>query len=609
VSPPSTYAAGSVPAAQIATLVHEGFETFYAEFMRLTRAARGCFDRGEHLAVQEHQKARIDLYQRYVSRTLASLTSIPRRRPQDLALWKQAHVEYARQVGARVDVEVAETFFNAITRKVFHTVGVEPEIEFLGDDPTRLPAPDVPGLMRRLPFDADLPRLMAAILRLPRPALRLRDPEGDAAWLAKRFAKQCPLLQDGGRFDHVEVCRPLFFRPKEGYVVGRVVRGDRVCPLVIPVQPRPDGMVVDGALLTEAAVMPVFSSTRSYLFVDVRKPSSLVAFLGSILPQLSPSELYIAIAHHRHGKSLIYRELVEHLQRTDDPLVIAPGIRGLVMTVFTMASYRIVFKLIRDAPAKVGMTREHVRESYRDVFRGQRVGRLADTQEFEFLAFDRARFDPECLRELLEKAPSLVRVEGSRVVIEHLYIEEKMTPLDLYLASAAEPEAEQALLDYGTAIKELAAHNIFAGDLLWKNFGVDRHGRLVLYDYDEIRPLLDCSFRSIPPARSWEEELSDQPYWAVRDNDVFPEEWLPFVAPRRPKAVREAFIGAHADLFDPAFWRGVQDDLVAGRVRVSLPYRPRLPASASASDWPRPSVTVRDWVRSSPLPGVDEGTG
>jgi isocitrate dehydrogenase kinase/phosphatase len=271
------------------------------------------------------------------------------------------------------------------------------------------------------------------------------------------------------------------------------------------------------------------------------------------------------------------------------------------MTVFTMASYRNVFKLIRDAPAKAGMTRAHVRESYRDVFRGQRVGRLADTQEFEFLAFDRARFDPACLRELLDKAPSLVRVErpsaptgdapgaaamkGERVVIEHLYIEEKMTPLDLYLARATPDAAVRALLDYGAAIKELAAHNIFAGDLLWKNFGVDRHGRLVLYDYVEIRPLLDCSFRSIPPARSWEEELSAEPCFAVRDNDVFPEEWLPFVAPRRPAELREAFMHAHADLFDPAFWHGVQQDLVGGRVRVSLPYRPR--SAEPGGDGPR----------------------
>ncbi len=568
---------------QIATLVHEGFETFYAEFMRLTRAARLHFDQCEQLAVQDLQQARIDLYHRYVARTLGSLRPITRRAPQDLALWKRAHVAYAEEVADRVDVEVAETFFNAITRKIFHTKGVEPEIEFLGHEPPRPSVAPLPGLVHRLPATDDLAALMTTILRHPRPALRWRDLEGDAAWLAKRFAEECPLLLDGGGYDHVEVLRPLFFRPREGYIVARVVRGERVCPLVIPVQPGHAGMRVDGALLREDAVMPVFNSTRSYLFVDIRQPSTLVSFLGSILPQLSPSELYIAIAHHRHGKSLIYRELVDHLRHSDDALVIAPGIRGLVMTVFTMASYRNVFKMIRDAPEKPGMTREHVLESYRDVFRGQRVGRLADTQEFEYLAFERARFDPACLLELESKASSLVKFEGDRVIIEHLYIERKMTPLDVYLVDASEAAAEAALLDYGAAIKELAAHNIFAGDLLWKNFGVDPHGRLVLYDYDEIRPLLDCNFRSIPAPRSWEEELSSRPYYAVRDNDVFPEEWQPFVAPRRPPALREAFRRAHADLFTPEYWRGIQDDLVAGRVRVSLPYTPRPPADVGVA--------------------------
>lgn len=564
-----------MPAQQLAALVHEGFDTFYAEFMRLTRGARRHFDQGDWLRLQEDQRRRIDLYQRHVSRTLDALRPITRRLGPHLPLWRRAHVAYAELAAGRPDVEVAETFFNAITRKIFHTVGVEPEIEFLGHDPPRPDPPPEPGLVRRLPVGDDLRGTLEALLRHPRPALRWRDAAGDAAWLEARVREQCPIVRDGGRIEHVEALKTLFFRPMEGYVVARVLGGGRVCPLVIPVQPHHDGMVVDGALLTEAAVMPVFSSTRSYLFVDLRTPSAVVSFLGSLLPRLTRSELYIAIAHHRHGKSLIYRELVDHLRGTDDPLVIAPGIRGLVMVVFTMPTYPNVFKIIRDHPAKAGMTREHVLESYRDVFRGQRVGRLADTQEFELVAFERARFQPACLQELLDKAPQRVRVEGDRVVVEHLYIEETMTPLDVFLADADPASAEHALLDYGTAIKELAAHNIFAGDLLWKNFGVTRFGRLVLYDYDEIRPLLDCSFRPIPPARSWEDELSSQPYWAVRDNDVFPEEWVPFVAPRRPPALREAFLQAHGDLFTAAWWRAMQEDLVAGRVRVNLPYEPR----------------------------------
>ena len=564
-----------MPAYQIASLIHEGFDTFYKEFMRLTRGARRHFDAGDWLRLQEDQRKRIDLYQRFVGRTLASLAPLTSRHPGDLALWTKAHVHYAQMVAPRVDVEVAETFFNAITRKTFNTVGVNPEIEFLENDLERHAKHLSPGLFRSFTWDDDLARVIRDLLRFPRPAVRWRDLEGDVAWVCGRIVAGCPLLREGGRPDRIDVVKTLFFRPKEGYIVARVVRGSEVAPLLIPLRSSHEGMMVDGALLTETEVMPVFSATRSYMFVDVHKPAALVDFLGSFLPALSRSELYVAIAHHRHGKSLIYRELVEHLASTTEPFIIAPGIRGLVMTVFTSADYRNVFKLIRDRPAKSGMTREHVLQSYRDVFRGQRVGRLADTQEFEFLAFERARFDDECLEELLQKAPSLVKVQGDRVVIEHLYIEEKMTPLDIYLASADLADAQRAIIDYGTAIKELAAHNIFAGDLLWKNFGVNRFGRLVCYDYDEIRPLLDCNFRQVPAAQSWEDEMSAQPYYSVRENDVFPEEWAPFVAPRRPPALREAFLDVHADMFTAQWWQGVQQDVLAGRVRVNLPYRRR----------------------------------
>lgn len=569
-----------MPAHQIASLIHEGFDTFYAAFMRLTRGARRYFDADDWLQLQEHQQRRIDLYQQYVGRTLASLTPLTSRYPQDMKLWEQAHEIYAGLAAPRIDVEVAETFFNAITRKIFNTEGVHPAIEFLDNDLQRHALHPSPGLCRTIEWSDDLEDVLEEVLWAPRPALRWRDRKGDVRWLAQKLRERCPQLCQPGAAERIEVVKTLFFRPKEGYVVARIIGPEAigpkgVMPLVIPVRSSSDGMVVDGALLCEAEVMPVFSATRSYLFIDVRKPSELTEFLGSLMPQLSLSELYIAIAHHRHGKSLIYRELVDHLLHFHDDMIIAPGVRGLVMTVFTQKSYRNVFKLIRDRPEKSGMTREHVLGSYRDVFRGQRVGRLADTQEFEFLTFERSRFEESCLAELQQKAPSLVHVRGDQVVIDHLYIEEKMTPLDIFLAQAELSQAQEAIIDYGTAIKELAAHNIFAGDLLWKNFGVDRFGRLVLYDYDEIRPLPECNFRRVPPPRSYEDEMSATPYYSVRENDVFPEEWLPFVAPRRPAALRDAFLDEHADLFTPEFWRGVQEDVLAGRVRVNLPYVPR----------------------------------
>jgi isocitrate dehydrogenase kinase/phosphatase len=566
-----------VPAFQIAALIHEGFDSFYAEFMRLTRAARGLFDAARWPALHAQSQARIDLYLTYVSKTLDAIAPLTERYPQDRALWRQAHVHFAEVVADRPDVEVAETFFNAITRKIFDTQGVNPDIEFLDSDESRYRRREVRGQLRRLEYDADLPRLFEDILRLPQPALAWRDARADAHWLAERFVEYCAALGDECQFDHIDVARPLFFREREGYIVGRVIRGDRTAPLVIPVQPTPSGFVVDELLLRRGDVGQVFSSTRPYFFVDLRRPKDVVDFLGSFLPELTRSELYISIAHHRHGKSVIYRELVEHLRGTDDPFIIAPGIRGLVMTVFTSASYRNVFKIIRDEPDKPGVGREDVLRSYRDVFRGQRAGRLADTQEFEHLAFDRARFDPACLQELVDKAPSVVRVRGDQVVIDHVYIEEKMEPLNLHMERVGVSEACHAIVDYGAAIKELAHHDVFAGDLLWKNFGVTRHRQLVLYDYDEIQPLLQCVFRRVPAARSWEDEMEAAPWFSVREHDVFPEQWGPFVVPSDPPEVREAFLHAHADLLDPDYWCGVQEDLRRGRVRVRLPYSPRHP--------------------------------
>jgi isocitrate dehydrogenase kinase/phosphatase len=302
------------------------------------------------------------------------------------------------------------------------------------------------------------------------------------------------------------------------------------------------------------------------------------------MPQLTESELYVAIAHHRHGKTLIHRELVQHLEYSDDRFVMAPGIPGLVMTVFTLPSYRNVFKVIRDRFDKPGATREGIMRSYRDVFRGRRVGRLADTQEFEHLAFERDRFTPECLAELQAKAGSSIRVEGSRVIVSHLYTEAKMTPLNLHLAQCDVDAAIHAMIDYGDAIKELAANNIFAGDLLWKNFGVTAQRRLVLYDYDEICPLLDCKFRAIPKARSYDDELSDQSYYACADAEVFPEEWAPFIVPREPPRLRAAFLEHHADLLVPAFWARKQAEVAAGELHVGLPYRSRDPNRPAT--WP-----------------------
>jgi isocitrate dehydrogenase kinase/phosphatase len=579
---PTTFPVGrgrEITSLVTAEIVHDSFDRFYAEFHRITRDARRRFDTREWALVHDLHHQRIDLYQRYVTSTLGRLASTLRAFPEDLEVWRGAHKAYAELVRGRIDFEVAETFFNAITRKVFRTVGVNREIEFLERELETPDSEPLPGQIERVP-QGTLVDMFASLLVQPRPAIHWRDLRRDAAWLAARYEEHCESIGVLPVLEELDVLRPLFFRTREGYIVGRGRVGERVFPVLVPIQPTGAGMVVDGALFDEASTLQVFSSTRSYFFVDVLRPVDVVGFLGSLMPRLTESELYIAIAHHRHGKTLIHRELVDYLASTHDPFIMAPGIAGLVMTVFTLPSYRNVFKVIRDKFDKPTATREGILRSYRDVFRGRRVGRLADTQEFEYLAFERRRFSEPCLNELLAKARSSIHVDGDEVIVSHLYIEEKMTPLNIYLTQVGTSEAAAAMIDYGDAIAELAANNIFAGDLLWKNFGVTGNGRLVLYDYDEICPLLACNFRRIPKARSYEDELSDQPYYAVADSDVFPEEWAPFIVPREP-ALRAAFLDHHAALLTPEFWQEKQAQVVANELNIGLPYAPRFPALSS----------------------------
>ena len=332
----------SAAAVQIANIIHDGFDTFYGEFKRLTRECRQWFDNREWVRMHEENHARIDLYQRFVRRTLDALEREFGEVPRDRDVWRGAHRQFAVVTAQRVDREVAETFFNAISRKTFRTVGVNKDIEFLENHYRERLTTN--RIFRRMQPTQDLAGLFRRVLSTPRPALPWVQRDAEAEYLAMRLAAQLRTQWGCVEFDHVDVLPILFFRVREAYIVGRVVREGHVLPLVIPLQSTPDGVVVDGAIFSEEETMAVFSSTRAYMFVEVDQPSDLARFLGTLMPRLTLSELYVAFAHHRHGKTLIYRELVEFLEKSVDKFIIAPGIRGLVMTVFTCFGFNSVFQ-------------------------------------------------------------------------------------------------------------------------------------------------------------------------------------------------------------------------------------------------------------------------
>ncbi len=368
----------------------------------------------------------------------------------------------------------------------------------------------------------------------------------------------------------------LFFRNKGAYIIGRLVNDGHDYPFAIPILQNERGELYLDALLTgEDRLLVLFSFARAYFFVDMEVPAGYVSFLRWLMPSKPRAELYMAVGLAKQGKTLFYRDLHYHLKHSTDPFVIAPGIKGMVMLVFTLPSFPYVFKLIRDrfAPPK-DIDRQTVKDKYLMVKLHDRVGRMADTLEYSLVALPLERFSPALLEELQRECASIVEIDGDELVLGHVYIERRMQPLNLHMEELkrdGDPERLRAALkDYGNAIKELAGAGIFPGDMLLKNFGVTRHDRVVFYDYDEIQPMEEISFRRIPPPASYDEELAAEPYWSVGPTDVFPEQFERFLV-GEPRA-REMFLQHHRDLLDADFWSAKQAQLRGGIQEDVFPY-------------------------------------
>jgi isocitrate dehydrogenase kinase/phosphatase len=370
----------------------------------------------------------------------------------------------------------------------------------------------------------------------------------------------------------MQVLSSLFYRNKGAYVVGKIVNGFTEVPFALAILHTPAGkLAIDTAMFHEDELLILFSFARAYFMVDMEIPSAYVMFLRSMMPRKPRSELYSALGLQKQGKNMFYRDFLHHLRHSSDHFRIAPGIKGMVMLVFDLPSYPYVFKVIKDFyPPQKDTTREQIKAKYLLVKQHDRVGRMADTLEYSDVLFPRARFEPALIEELKHFCPSLTEEDGDALVIHHVYIERRMIPLNIYLHEGTSEQIEKAVVEYGNAIKDLVAANIFPGDMLWKNFGVTRHGKVVFYDYDEIEYITDCNFRRVPQARTEEEEMSAEIWYSVGPKDVFPETFGPFLLGN--PAVRGVFMKHHADLLDADFWQSHKERILAGHVHDVFPY-------------------------------------
>lgn len=561
--------------ALVSRKILEGYKSYLSLFHSITKGAEQRFiDRDWH-GMHSDSQERLSLYKIFYRKISGDVRTLLSQAAKNKNLWKRTKDRYREETRERPDREIARTFFNSVCRKVFNHQPVDEQIMFiLSSSENRLSA-DFSEIARTYPGNLTPEQIVRAILNDYGEKWQFENIERDEQFIVAAINKVFLGKHRPDRNTKVEVLKPIFYRNKAAYIVGRTHISGGVFPFVLPFLNEEKGVFADTVLFKQNAISVIFSFTRTYFMADINLPELYVQFLQSLMPAKSLDELYNSIGFNKHGKTELWRSIVNHLNNSDDKFEIAPGIRGMVMSVFTLPNFPIVFKLIRDkfAPPKQ-MTKPQVIEKYKLVSVHDRVGRMADTHEFVNIEFDKNRFSEELLTELQTTAPSIVTVADNKVRIEHLYTERKMIPLNIFLENANDEEAEQAVEEYGNAIKQLAAANIFPGDMLLKNFGVTRHHRVVFYDYDEICFLMECNFRRIPEPRNEMDEMAAEPWYSVGPNDIFPEEFTKFLIGRQH--IREMFFRLHGDIFEIEFWKEMQQKQIDGEIVNVFPYRRKM---------------------------------
>lgn len=571
-------------AFDIARTMLEGFDRHYTLFRQASTEAKARFEAADWHGQQRAQRERIEFYDLRVDECAQKLQGRFGAGELPMDVWHQVKLHYIGLLTNHHQPELAETFFNSVTTKILHRSYFHNDFIFVR------PAVSTEYIENDEP--ASLPTYRAYY-----PA---KDSWRDT-WLrvVDNFQLQRPFEDLGRDIDHVlaavharmgdfrpranfqlQVLSSLFFRNKGAYIVGKVINGFYETPFALPILHNAQGLLtIDTALFSEDDLLMLFSFARAYFLVNMEVPSAYVQFLRSMMPRKPRSELYSALGLQKQGKNLFYRDFLYHLRHSSDHFRIAPGIKGMVMLVFDLPSFPFVFKVIKDFyPPQKDTSRELIQSKYLLVKTHDRVGRMADTLEYSNVAFPRSRFDDELIAEIQQFAPSQLEISDrdgdgqQEVILKHVYIERRMIPLNIYLQEAQPDQIEAAVVEYGNAIKDLVAANIFPGDMLWKNFGVTRNGKVVFYDYDEIEYLTDCNFRKVPEPRNEEEEMSGEVWYPVGPKDVFPETFEPFLLGN--PSVREVFMKHHADLLDPAFWQGHKERIAAGDVLDVFPYDP-----------------------------------
>ena len=581
-------------AYSVAATLLDGFNRHYQLFRAESSRAKHRFETADWHGQQRAQRERIEFYDLRVSEAVARLEAEFKAGEQPMSVWHEVKLHYIGLLVNHHQPELAESFFNSVTTKILHRAYFQNDFIFVRPaiSTEYIEPRDAPTYRPYYPTQDTLAGVIGGMLDDYALCGGFADLQRDATRVANAITQRFHQVKLRANFQ-LQVLSGLFYRNKGAYLVGKIINGFIELPFALPILHDADGrFYVDAVLFGEDDLQMLFSFARAYFMVDMEVPSACVQFLRSLMPRKPRAEIYNALGLAKQGKTLFYRDFLYHLNYSSDKFRIAPGIKDMVMLVFDLPSFPYVFKVIKDFyPLQKETTREQIKGKYLLVKQHDRVGRMADTLEYSDVGFPLDRFEPGLIAEIEKFAPSQLEI-GDRdgngemeVVLRHVYIERRMIPLNIYLQEAfdmlahpenpaqakrAKEQLEHAVVEYGNAIKDMVAANIFPGDMLWKNFGVTLNGKVVFYDYDEIEYITDCNFRKVQQPRNEEEEMSGEVWYSVGPRDVFPETFAPFLLGN--PWVREAFMAHHADLLEATFWQTHKARIQAGQMLDVFPY-------------------------------------
>ena len=544
--------------ALAAQFIQQRYQQFYNTFDELTAQAKTRFIQRQWVEQREAMRSRILLHDQAIEQIALELSAQTKLAESNVGWWGKT--------GELFDLAMEK---NPIAQSFFDAVG---RVYFKGDLAFTLFDVHRKAEIGKLPlteynFQSTSEFLYHGLRDLD---FNVREVEEKS----KRIDERLRAFMSGK--GQVYMYPQLFYRNKHAYWLGYLYSPDRPIPLCFAFSNSAEGIELNALLTHEEEIKNVFAFSRSYFLVETRHADALVELLSLLMPSKPKAQLFMNLGYQEHGKELVVHQLHQHLQQNRTQFVVAPGISGMVMMVFTLPDYDLVFKLIRDnfRPPKF-VSREEVIEKYRFIAMHDRVGRLADAQRFEYMGLPIAYFEKDLLDYLLRECSHSVSVRNGMVCFQDIYTERKMVPLNLYLdANRSESENNHAVIDFGNAIREMALSNIFPGDLLIKNFGVTNEGRVVFYDYDEIVPLANCQFKDMPKARNDDEEMSAEPWYAVSENDIFPQELVKFLLPEGEW--RNLFATHHQQLYTARFWNELKELHQRGELVDIQPYEENL---------------------------------